>query len=117
MSSQSPPAGISIHMSSKGRDSSHSSVHLLPCKLHCSCESQDNADENECSHSARVDEYFAPVIREVEGEERGALGGRCTASFRGRPLQGVLLAVPDGYTGALLQEKATKGNNVDEVRL
>ena len=59
-----------------------------------------------CSHSARVDDYFSPVIREVEEGDHGALGVGFTASFRGRPLQGKVLRIPEGFTGVLLQEKS-----------
>ena len=107
MSSKSAPAEISISKKSyDGKDDAAPTVHLLPCKLQCSCEPSDFNGKKKCDHLARVQDYFDPVIRGAKGEELGTPGGGYTASFRGRPLQGTVLDIPEGYTGAHLQEKS-----------
>ena len=58
-------------------------VHLLPCRVSC----PGNAAP------AEVKGFFSACIRPDE-----RVGG-FEASFRGRPLKGVCLAVPEGYTG------------------
>ena len=78
-------------------------MHLLPCTIQCTCRDRDNKD---CKHPAKVDEFFEPVIRKgcAEEGENETLGDIYTGSFRGRPLKGVLVKVPDGYVGQILKK-------------
>lgn len=78
------------------------SAHLLPCKVHCSCSSEDEATSS-CRHPAKVDVYFDPVIRPT-GVAAGSLSEVQSATFRGRPLSGAVIDVPEGYTGTILKE-------------
>nr|CAG4642922.1 EOG090X0IC1 [Evadne anonyx] len=62
-----------------------SDVHLLPCKI--------NTDG-----PANVSGFFTPYIEKKSDEEV------LEASFRGYPLQGSKVPVPEGYTGLVLGE-------------
>lgn len=77
------------------------SAHFLPCKIQCLCSSEE--DNKTCRHPAKVDVYFDPVIRTTAA---GSLGEGYRATFRGRPLRGAILDVPEGFTGAVLKECA-----------
>lgn len=90
-------------------------THFLPCKVKCTCDGESKF----CNHPAKVDVYFDPVIRTTKSNKSVmkdgvmSLGERCSATFRGRPLQGVLMSVPEGFTGQILQECGR--NPTDEV--
>lgn len=105
VSMQSPVIHIRTPKKSGEDGGTLTSTHLLPCKVKCVC---DGEEEVTCSHPAKVDEFFDPVIRTVgsEGEETRtrALGEEYSATFRGRPLRGVLVKIPDGFTGQVLHE-------------
>ena len=83
---------------------SKSTVHLLPCKVEC--------EGVEGCSSAKVDTYFAPVIRATNETIHLSTAKGCdgkpnqvyTATFRGRRLKGVNIAIPDGLTGVMLRE-------------
>ena len=65
-------------------------LHLLPCKIEI-----ENGPRVECE----TDAYFGASMREEGTNE----GGQpiFTASFRGRPLTGVELSLPQTYAGGL----------------
>ena len=65
-------------------------LHLLPCKIEL-----ENGPRVECE----TDAYFGASMREVGTDE----GGQpiYAASFRGRPLMGVELSLPQSYAGEL----------------
>ena len=92
-------------MRRRAREREHGSsellVHLLPCSVRC----EDGDEENTGEAAAKVQEYFVPTIREAEGgKECSTAEEGCvyTASFRGRPLAGTKVKVPEGYTGQYL---------------
>ena len=87
-----------------GRDKKECRVHLLPCKI----QAVSRDSEQTAQAPAKVDHFFDPVIR------RGNEGGSevYTAAFRGRPLQGVEVAVPQGYTGVVLKECSLSNSEV-----
>lgn len=105
MSSQS----ISIH---GGKETSEVTLHYLPCKVETDCEGdnpKDPSSERRGRRPAEVDSYFEPVIREGSGTIRmGTESSQVlTATFRGRPLKGVEISVPEGYRGVVLREQGT----------
>jgi len=67
-------------------ESEGSDVHLMPCKIHS-------------DGSANVSGYFTPYIEKKKSDE-----GVLEASFRGYPLQGSKVSIPDGYLGLVLGE-------------
>ncbi len=83
---------------------SKSTVHLLPCKVEC--------EGVEGCSSAKIDTYFAPVIRATNETIHLSTAKDCadkpiqvcTATFRGRRLKGVNIAIPEGLTGVVLRE-------------
>lgn len=93
------------------RETSEVSLHYLPCKVECDCEGDTSKDASSGRgrRPAEVDCYFEPVIREGSGTIR--LGRESsqvlTATFRGRPLKGVEISVPEGYRGVVLREQGT----------
>ena len=74
---------------------SKSTVHLLPCKVEC--------EGVEGCSSAKIDTYFAPVIRATNETIHLSTAKDCadkpiqvcTATFRGRRLKGVNIAIPE----------------------
>ena len=105
MSSQS----ISIH---GGRETSEVTLHYLPCKVETDCEGdtpKDPSADRRGRRPAEVDCYFEPVIREGSGTIRmGTESSQVlTATFRGRPLKGVEISIPEGYRGVVLREQGT----------
>ncbi|XP_059050262.1 ribonuclease H2 subunit C [Achroia grisella] len=60
------------------------SVHFMPCKV-------------EEDGPANVRKYFEPYIKEDEN-------GDLSATFRGRQLDGVKMALPDGYRAVVITE-------------
>ncbi|KAL6437006.1 hypothetical protein ACFW04_004967 [Cataglyphis niger] len=71
-----------------------SELHLMPCKIHG-------------NQAANVSSYFKPYICEIDEEY-------CDCSFRGYPLQGKKIIVPDGYKGMTFMEnkKADPENKI-----
>ncbi|CAH1397571.1 unnamed protein product [Nezara viridula] len=61
-------------------------IHSLPCKIHFNGE-------------ANISDFFIPASENENQEE-------LDVSFRGYPLCGVKVKVPDGYNGFILQEKS-----------
>ncbi|CAK1592581.1 unnamed protein product [Parnassius mnemosyne] len=59
-------------------------AHYLPCKI-------------EVDGAANVEKYFEPYV--VENEN-----GELSATFRGHPLDGVNMSLPDGYRAILVTE-------------
>ena len=105
MSSQS----ISIH---GGKETSEVTLHYLPCKVETDCEGdtpKDPSSERRGRRPAEVDSYFEPVIREGSGTIRMSTESSqvLTATFRGRPLKGMEISVPEGYRGVVLREQGT----------
>jgi hypothetical protein len=86
-------------------------LHLLPCKIGCTCDKEEN---KACKHPAKVDTFFEPVIRKTSEKESGVgrLGDGYSATFRGRPLRGVVMDVADGYTGEVLRNCCKSGGNM-----
>ncbi|XP_060519243.1 ribonuclease H2 subunit C [Cylas formicarius] len=79
---------MAIHIQS-GKNSldcsiKHSKVHSVPFRIHADCD-------------APVSRYFEPYVKETQGN---VLKG----SFRGYPLRGQKIAIPDGYIGLMLHE-------------
>lgn len=81
--------------------------HYLPCKIQCTC---DKEEKKSCRHSASVDTFFEPVVRKIPVKKApqvngvGCLGEGYSATFRGRPLHGVLVNVDEGFTGQVLRK-------------
>lgn len=82
-------------------------VHLLPCKIHTRKPGSDRQ-----TSSAPVDRYFCPYTK-AETDDKAALWH---SSFRGKPLTGVKLGIPDGYVGVLCvgEEGVSSGNAVKD---
>lgn len=99
---------ISIH---SGRETSEVTLHCLPCKVETDCEGDTSKDPGaeRGRRPAEVDRYFEPVIREGSGTIRmGTESSQIlTATFRGRPLKGMEISVPEGYRGVVLREQGT----------
>ena len=109
---------ISIH---GGRETSEVSLHYLPCKVECDCEGDTSKDASSerGRRPAEVECYFEPVIREGSGTIR--LGRESsqvfTATFRGRPLKGVEISIPEGYRGVVLREQGTVSHDSQVIKL
>ena len=94
-------------------------LHLLPCKVKCTCDALDENEQRRCRHVAKVDDYFTPIISEVN---RGDENKQYSASFRGRPLRGAVVDVPEGYRGVVLKDNGNSSelrltsSSVDQVR-
>ena len=84
---------------------SGSSLHLMPCKIHCTCDKEENTS---CRHPASVDTFFDPVMRKTPAKD--GMGEEYSATFRGRPLRGVLLDVAEGYAGQVLRKSDGHGD-------
>lgn len=70
---------VRLHIENDLGEQKQSILHLMPCKIH--------GDE-----VANVSSYFEPYIHKTDGE--------CyTSSFRGYPLQGKKIQIPNGYKG------------------
>ncbi|CAK8697947.1 unnamed protein product [Clavelina lepadiformis] len=65
---------------------SNSILHHLPCKI-------------QANEEANVKSYFKPK-KSLEGEKQCL-----SATFRGRPLDGKDIALPEGYVGVIVMEK------------
>ncbi|XP_002126484.3 ribonuclease H2 subunit C-like [Ciona intestinalis] len=61
-------------------------LHHIPCKI-------------EANESANISKFFCPKSVKTESKET------LSASFRGRPLDGKKITLPDGYIGAVITEK------------
>ena len=113
MSSQS----ISIH---GGRETSAVTLHYLPCQVECDCEGDTSKDPSSerGRRPADVDCYFEPVIREGSGTIRmGRESSQVlSATFRGRPLKGVEISVPQGYRGVVLREQGTVSHDSQVIK-
>lgn len=107
---------ISIH---GGRETSGVTLHYLPCKVECDCAGDTSKDPSSerGRRPAEVDCYFEPVIREGSGTIRmGTESSQIlTATFRGRPLKGVEIGVPEGYRGVILREQGTLSHDSQVV--
>ena len=96
-----------------------STVHLMPCKIKCTCDQEEGKEL--CRHPANVDTFLDPVIRKIAPEGSRDNGVECldegySATFRGRPLSGRLVTVPDGYMGRVLSKRGLERHGEDEVR-
>ena len=58
----------------------------------------------------KIGTYFTKFIR--KSEEKGCL----EASLRGRPLEGEILKLPEGYEAAVIQAAGSDGNTFREVK-
>lgn len=70
--------------------------HLMPCLI-----DYDN------SKSVKAKEYFWPTIKLLKrgsDDEKQSRGESLTASFRGRPLQGRKVGLPDNYEGFVINK-------------
>lgn len=76
----------SIKFNEKTKINSEVDCHLIPCKVNANCE-------------ANVDNYFKPTISESDREKSVLL-----SSFRGRPLTGAKLDLPQNCTAFVLHE-------------
>ena len=83
-------------------------AHFLPCKVSCTRANKEDVSKT-YTHPAKVDVYFDPVIRPQQSA--GCPGEGCSATFRGRPLRGAVLEMPEGYTGRVLKECAEERSN------
>jgi len=73
--------------------------HLMPCRVHSTGE-------------ANVGKYFTPYIQTL-GENKEEFKG----SFRGKPLNGKTVSVPQGYTGIVLKEPHQTSTEEQERKL
>lgn len=92
--------------------------HLMPCKI-----------ESDDVKVARIKEYFWPTIRLMEPDGDHAEGRTeeenvttknkngpiLGASFRGRPLHGNVIKLPEGYTANIVTRSAKDKNLVKSV--
>ena len=58
----------------------------------------------------KIGTYFTKFIR--KNDEKGCL----EVSLRGRPLEGEVLALPDGYEAAVVQAVGSNGDTFREVK-
>jgi len=72
----------------------NSKIQSLPCKIHADCD-------------APVSKYFEPYVTK---EENNLLSG----SFRGYPLKGKKMELPEGYIGVVLHESIRPTSEKDE---
>nr|XP_039255546.1 ribonuclease H2 subunit C-like [Styela clava] len=61
-------------------------LHHLPCNI-------------KTNDAANISTFFQPTMKETNGKEVRS------ATFRGRPLDGEVMAPPDGYVGFVVREK------------
>ena len=80
--------------------SSVSQAHYLPCTI----------DSN---GEAPVNQYFVSTIRQQKGVQEDFE----TATFRGRPLSGREVKLPDGYRATALREEKTPTTDVEERKV
>jgi len=76
-------------------------LHLLPCKIRPDKVAVDNRTQ-----TAPVDRYFCPYAKNVTTTTSATVPATSDialwhASFRGKPLTGVQLGMPDNYVGVL----------------
>lgn len=91
----------------------HQAMHLLPCMIH-PLEKDVNDDQ---TLVAPVDRYFHPYTKpettaaahSADGQNDNADAAVWHASLRGKPLTGVKLSMPEGYSGLLC--KKVKNND------
>lgn len=100
---------------SDSTEASLSTCHFMPCKIVSACE------------RARVSTYFTPTIQRKEAitdrpessdqkleikdntsAEDNNSNYLYTASFRGRPLQGRIVELPEGYVGSVIEAKSSE---------
>lgn len=67
-----------------------------------------------------MDTFFEPVIRKSGAPGNRGLGcpgddNGYSATFRGRPLRGVLVTVPDDFTGHVLRKRDVPSPHSEEV--
>lgn len=110
-----PSRQIRVNSSTLLSRNSNPSIHLLPCRVECDGV-RDEGGEG-CT-PAKVDAYFAPVIR--ESNERiqistidKELSPVYSATFRGRRLKGIKVSIPNGFVGCVLKE--CNPSNDDQV--
>ena len=60
--------------------------------------------------SSKIGTYFTKFIR--KNKEKGCLG----ASLRGRPLEGEILKLPEGYEAAVIKAVGSDGDTFREVK-
>ncbi|KAJ8922456.1 hypothetical protein NQ315_004403 [Exocentrus adspersus] len=75
-------------------NSKDSNVQSLPCRIHADCD-------------ASVAQYFDNYVKT---KEDGTLSG----SFRGYPLRGKKVQVPEGYSGLVLHESSRPSDDKEE---
>ena len=80
-----------------GGESTKAHAHFLPCSISA------NGD-------APVNQYFCSTIR----PQTSGSGPYETATFRGRPLAGKELKLPDGYRATVLREENRPSTDVEE---
>lgn len=94
--------------------------HLMPCRIECT------------KQTVRASDYFWPTIKELRTGGDQEQGRRAnyrekqmigeeqkenpimTASFRGRPLQGKRISLPEGYTGFGVRQRSSKASGNDK---
>lgn len=85
-------------------------MHLLPCKI-----LPHALNDDQQTFSAPVTQYFCPyTVPTSDGENDTAVWH---ASFRGRPLTGVQLDMPDGYVGILYNRKVNPTDSAATIKL
>ncbi|XP_031782820.1 ribonuclease H2 subunit C [Nasonia vitripennis] len=85
---------MSIHLHIKKEDMTAAKdpeLHSVPCKIYC-------------DDTANVATYFKPYIKNIDDEH-------LKSSFRGYPLQGKIISVPEGYTGVTFYEYKKPDND------
>lgn len=83
---------INLNLQSLSTCNQTSGLHLLPCKI-------------DFDGDAKVSNYFVSSIRQEKKSDSESDLADKTASFRGRPLAGRAVTVPEGYTGLILKEE------------
>ncbi|KRT84246.1 hypothetical protein AMK59_1010 [Oryctes borbonicus] len=84
-----------IHIQ-KGMINYQTKVQSIPCKIHADCD-------------AKISEYFETYVKPKEDSQSDL-----AASFRGYPLEGKEIQIPEGYKGAILQESIRPDNDTDD---
>eukprot|EP00795_Rhopilema_esculentum_P009366 gene9366-17071_t len=98
-------AAIRISPIQPNGDCSKGRMHLIPCKVKYSGE-------------ASIKEYFESTIRDVNESLSGESDAKVKeASFRGRPLKGKLIDVPENYEGIVFKEERKPYSDEEERTL
>lgn len=105
-----------INFTQANQPKEKANCHLMPCKI------KYNND------TAKVKEYFLPTIRLMEAcgdnwdgrtgeenKERENEKGSVAASFRGRPLHGKKILLPDNYIGSVVKKSTDKKSGNDTI--